>query len=440
MNVSEFTKFMAVNKIVGGTGAPTIHEVSGQTVSFASKVEEPLKEVTAKINPTQNLNGYDKPWAPGGGRNLLENNYQGSTTANYTLERNADGTFTLNGTVSSTTIAIANFAMSQGSTSNQNDQKKHLKNGTYFFTTNNRRTSIGLQILASNVAGTSNIATLAAATEGTVTIDDTYQYNWIRLRISAGTYTNEIIAPVVCLSTETDTSYAPYSNICPITGWTGAEIYVSPTTSATAGTTYNIVFPSGAGTVYGDTLTIHEDGSGTLTSTHALLTMDGVTAGKKFSNKSGAAIYDEYYLQVADGYTFRGSSGYVSQADANANGLICSISPYYDFTSQYRITFTAYIGAQIVLQPRLRFALGIGYDTLEKANQYLEDLNTAGTPLTFCYPLKLPTEYNLTAEQIQTLIGKNYVWANTGDVTVKYLKYGNTNADNIKIKLLTDIL
>ena len=59
------------------------------------------------------------------------------------------------------------------------------------------------------------------------------------------------------------TTYSPYSNICPITGWTGATISHSGA-DTTDPDEISITFPTEAGTVYGAKLTIHQDGSGEL--------------------------------------------------------------------------------------------------------------------------------------------------------------------------------
>ena len=71
----------------------------------------------------------------------------------------------------------------------------------------------------------------------------------------------------------TATTYEPYSNICPITGWTGAEITVANGDDSTAedyeAETYTITFPDTAGTVYGGTLTVNKDGTGELLITWA---------------------------------------------------------------------------------------------------------------------------------------------------------------------------
>jgi hypothetical protein len=52
----------------------------------------------------------------------------------------------------------------------------------------------------------------------------------------------------------TPTSWTPYSNICPITGWTGCEVSVSPTQDAQDATVYPVSWQTEAGTVYGGTV------------------------------------------------------------------------------------------------------------------------------------------------------------------------------------------
>lgn len=57
-------------------------------------------------------------------------------------------------------------------------------------------------------------------------------------------------------------------NVRPISGWTGANIVVSPTLDAQDGTTYSISWQSEAGTVYGGTLNVT---TGVLTVTHGYI-------------------------------------------------------------------------------------------------------------------------------------------------------------------------
>ncbi|MBR2716200.1 MAG: hypothetical protein IKD79_00500 [Oscillospiraceae bacterium] len=49
-------------------------------------------------------------------------------------------------------------------------------------------------------------------------------------------------------------------NVRPISGWTGANIVVSPTEDAEDGTTYNLDWTDEAGTIYGGTLDVTTGG------------------------------------------------------------------------------------------------------------------------------------------------------------------------------------
>ena len=53
--------------------------------------------------------------------------------------------------------------------------------------------------------------------------------------------------------------------------------------------------------------------------------------------------------------------------------------------------------------------------TLAQVQAWLAD-----NPVTFVYPLAEPLIYQLTAQEVDTLVGQNYIWASTGDVTVTY--------------------
>ena len=56
-------------------------------------------------------------------------------------------------------------------------------------------------------------------------------------------------------ATETDDTFEPYSNICPISGWTGCSIYHSGADTGDP-SVIPITFPTSAGTVYGGTLDV----------------------------------------------------------------------------------------------------------------------------------------------------------------------------------------
>lgn len=58
--------------------------------------------------------------------------------------------------------------------------------------------------------------------------------------------------------------------------------------------------------------------------------------------------------------------------------------------------------------------------TVAEVAQTLYQMAQNGNPLQFIVPLKTPQTYQLSPQQIKTLLGINNVWADTGDVTVKY--------------------
>ena len=180
----------------------------------------PVKSLEVDFEPIQDLNGYDYAWAGGNGKNKLESVEQTNTLYGVTTNVNSDGSVTLNGTATSTVIAVYNFAYDTGGNSSaQNIGKKCVPNGTYIVS-GGILNQCRLQIIGSNnPSGTSGIVGLFDAPSGTVTIDDTYAYNWVRLYIAANAqFTNTTIYPMIRLTSESDATYAPYENICPING------------------------------------------------------------------------------------------------------------------------------------------------------------------------------------------------------------------------------
>ena len=51
---------------------------------------------------------------------------------------------------------------------------------------------------------------------------------------------------------------------------------------------------------------------------------------------------------------------------------------------------------------------------------YVAQQYANGTPITLCYELATPQTYTLTGQEIETLLGSNNVWADSGDVEITY--------------------
>lgn len=250
--VDDTLPFLTPQTTVASAGADQTLVENGEIVSVYNNGFDTLEDMEVALTPVQDLHGYSKPWAAGAGKNLLPD---GTLSGSINITRNADGSYTMTGSTSaSARIAIFNFWDWSLGISQQNDQTKHLPNGTYY--ANSGNPNILLQVARKNGAGTSGISYALSASSGTFTIDDTYEYNWVRLNIPANVDPNLTFKPIICLNSESDKSFEPYRNECPISGSTGMDVYVSPTQDQQDATTYASDWTAEAGTVYAGSIDI----------------------------------------------------------------------------------------------------------------------------------------------------------------------------------------
>lgn len=330
---------------------------SGSMVSFTDRVGGmPLEKCVVQIEPVQDLHGYDHPWAGGAGKNLFAGFPQspGYSLRYYSLNI-GNGTFTMSTTMplqadnSSSNLFILPGQVETGASSSRNG------------------VSIGIPRTVDSVDG---YITIAYRNANGV---DPADYN---IQIEQGSIA---------------TAYEPYSNICPITGWTGANIYVSPTTDAQDGTTYSITFPDEAGTVYGGTLTINEDGSGE------------IVVNKQFKKGSDCTwIKNETYQN-----TFNGSHNGYLDIDDDTSGI----------SSEYIMYISTQVGEQDYgfahsNQSRTIYVRDINYSELQEFISHINNVD-------FVFGIKTPFSIPLTTDQIKTIQGQNNIWADTGDIEVK---------------------
>ena len=69
--------------------------------------------------------------------------------------------------------------------------------------------------------------------------------------------------------------------------------------------------------------------------------------------------------------------------------------------------------------------------------EWLATQYSNGTPLTTVSFLATPLTYQLTPQQLTTLLGTNHIWADTGDVTLEYRADTKTYIDNAIAKSQT---
>lgn len=451
----------------------------------------PVKALTVGIEPVQNLYGYDYPWPAGGGKNL----------ADFVDNKN----ITEAGVVIDSSGRIATV------------DPITIEDGVTYIAKNLGAAVTGVIIAVWN--GNTMIRRVTQEFDTPLNTDGGDRF-YICVYHSA-VVTVESAKVMVVKSTETVTTYSPYSNICPITGWTGAKVMrtgknlLSPnyngyslrngylcrigvvppntlarftfknkdttidvsnlnigfvdnsiltgkpqkyrwavsngiiqgdaTNIATAGSilcpniiiypstqetfdklfarwdimvelgntateydpyqgqTYDITFPSEAGTVYGGTLDVT---SGTLIVDRAKKIFDGTEyLNISLDNAFGYAMYT-----LGDKDSVIANSGISNILKAVTSGVNQSN------WSQHVQNSTAYNRAQIAFRFTSEFQDGTETGTRNLYSAELLRLYQSGTPLEVVYKLAAPITYTLTAEQVRTLLGENHIWADTGNI------------------------
>ena len=77
--------------------------VSGDIVTFITNSATLLQSLIVQIEPVQDLHGYDSAWAAGGGANLIPTFTEDASANGITLKVNADGSVSLSGTATGVT-------------------------------------------------------------------------------------------------------------------------------------------------------------------------------------------------------------------------------------------------------------------------------------------------------------------------------------------------
>ena len=474
--------------------------VTGSIVSFVTNITNPLKKLVCNISPVQDLHGYESSWPAGGGKNILSP-LTSETKNEVSIAVASDGTITVNGTATENTYfdGVASDVI-------PNNTTFYLYAFNPVASTNSNNMSIFIITDSGNLQV--NLNSVNATSSNSFSTGDKQISKW-RLKVPAGVaYTNFILKPMFQIGGTAPTAYAPYSNICPISGWTGCNVsrtgvnvwdeewelgsyntttgakstdlqrirsknmipvtpstgyyfrfpysvatygyylfqydsngqyiegsqktaslvtltsqthYITVCTQPTYGTTYNndisinypatdtvyhaytgttypITFPSEAGTVYGGTLTVNKDGTGTLVVDRASYTFNGTEGWTKLTTYN----YFQTNTVVPDAIN----------ANSSEDMFISNKYPYGSITNG-----TSTIGACLIWQ-RIRVRLE---DMSISEDDFKASL--ASVPMQAVLKLATPVTYQLSTPIINTLLGENNIWADTGNITVTYKNY-----------------
>ena len=333
--------------------------------SFSDAMNAPLYDLDIDIDPIQDLHGYDNPWAGGAGKNLAE------------LEQGTIDIWT-GAEQPSTTRVRTNYISIQTAqnyiTSSENNGWS-IRNGIAFDENKNLIENNIYPDPQSNIFHVSDsrvkyvrfIYSNANGGEPCAPSDYWYQFE----------------------KGSTATTYAPYANICPISGWTAANV-------TACGETYNISFGA-AGTVYGGTLDV----------TTGVLTVD------RASVDMGSLSYTYYrYGNVDGGYTDGISTDVKKPEPLGATSAISS-----HLTAVRDVVFDDSSDGKFSINVNGRIKVhwdGVSTDA---------ELQTALSGVQLVYELATPQTYQLTPEEIKTIFDQqNNIYADTGNVNnVTYL-------------------
>ena len=179
---------------------------SGSIASFPDGAAMPVIDCSVAVAPNQDLHGYDNPWPAGGGKNLLPTITSVTTLNGVTWTPNADGTIKVNGTASAN--SVIDFGRNVLT----------LPAGTY---TTNQSVANQFDVNVFRLVNGSGV--LHAQGGGTFTLTEESSI-FVRFAVLTGVTVNNVIIQPMLESGSEMTSFAPYSNICPISGWTECKV------------------------------------------------------------------------------------------------------------------------------------------------------------------------------------------------------------------------
>ena len=216
--------------------APHKETAQGNPASFSTNMKAKLQDCVLALEPHQDLHGYSNPWPGGGGKNLFDI----GEASGWVIP--SSGSLSISGNVISIKILGA------GGTLYWRDQKlAGNKTISYSGKSSKAQARVFIRCRKSDDSGwmTSSDATISGMTYNQYfggwysDLGETTSFKKEGIAIPACLYWNvgigynnvavttgntETISEVQIENGSSATSYAPFSNICPITGYTGVDV------------------------------------------------------------------------------------------------------------------------------------------------------------------------------------------------------------------------
>ena len=365
--------------------SPHLSHAEGAIATFADGTDLPLKSLIVDINPVQDLHGQASPYPAGGGKNkcLLDaetitkpswytggwlgvslNSHNGITqTRGY--QQGGAGGFVVSG------LPAGNWTISLDYDSSQ----ANVCCGVYYTADGTDSHELKNASSRMTVSGSRVYMTVSIPQNQGVIFRPTY------LSMTTACDLNNIQVE----SGSFATAFAPYENICPISGWTQVNVNHSDADMTNPAT---ITISLGQ-TVYGGHLDVI---SGKL------------VVDRKYEKFDGSA--DETW------YTYSSTGFRVPKTDIgqSVNG-ICNLAPTVSSASSYGVMFSANAKYIYFFQSVSKW----GVSTVADLRTWLATNNVE-----VCYELATPITYHLDPQTVRSLVGQNNIFADTGNVALEY--------------------
>ncbi len=329
---------------------------SGSVVSISDARKRYAKSLSVALEPIQSLNGYANPWPAGGGKNVFDYSLLKDQVAwnEITLNLKPNTMYIMSTDCAKSTLPL------------------------YFIINNEAKGSSTKVTSDHSVKRTTGDTVNAKIVQRLVSGEDSFQnYHWQIEETSADS---------------SATAWTPYSNICPISGWSNVNVYREAQYDAGA-TPYATI--SLNDTFYGGSLDVV---SGVVTVDRAYASVASVL--NKFEDANG------YFW-----YTTSSTLGIPVIGELN-EGLIS------DRFVKVANTTTSGDDGKITF-----YANGI-IRWKEKGDLTLTDYRTylASNPFQLVYEPATPQTIQLSPNEVEMLMRNNTIWSDAGAVTLNYAR------------------
>ncbi len=357
----------------GGADLDIYGEASGTAeASFSDGAEASLVECEIGIVPSQDLHGYSKPWAGGAGKNKLD------LASDYTLTCYGGQT---------TTHTIKDGVNVKGGVEYTISCKQ-----TTALSSVTRFTLVIMNINSTSIyeADATN-PTLTPHTHSITFTPDSDQS--VNFKFWSAMPSDDIVLSDFMLEVGSQaTAFEPYSNICPISGHTDVTVTVASTSGG-----------SGEDTTVSLGRTVYKGWVN-------LSTGEGAITGASVDLGSLTWEYG-----TSSGVTFFRTNGVTNIKPTPIGSVakaMCSIFPITTTTG-------------IINVPDMSLMVWNNGEVYIRDTDYTDapSFKTAMSGQQLVYELATPQTFNLTKEQIQTLLGQNYVSHDGGGtISLVYIK------------------